>query len=82
MLESTMEQQKYEAPAITGAHTEDWFAARDWVAVGERFRPRQELTSNLLTHILPAVKSTTVAATTGRLCCTALDYRYAQDEHN
>ena len=66
MLESTMEQQKYEASAIADAHTEDWFAARDWVAAGERFRPRQELTSNLLTHILPAVKSRIVAAVAGR----------------
>lgn len=57
MLESTMEQQKYEASTIAGAHTEDWFAARDWVAVGERFRPRQELTSNPLTHIFAAIKS-------------------------
>ena len=53
MLETKMDQRKYEAPAIGDAHTEDWFAARDWVAVGERFRPLPDSTSQRLRRSVP-----------------------------
>jgi hypothetical protein len=45
MLESKMDQQKCEASTVGDAHTEDWFAARDWVAAGERFRARPDSAS-------------------------------------
>jgi hypothetical protein len=68
MLETKMDQRKYEASAIGDAHTEDWFAARDWVASGERFRPLPDSTSQKLRHSAPGsghVKPEVITAAKG-----------------